>query len=110
MEHQGSLGQTSVFDKHEGSVIGKHDKIIHEYREIYRTIMTPIWNNYDRVVGMDSEYLLDSQGERIYKIVVDDRGNETKKYQKDPLTSIFDNKGSFKFTFRVILEFGTLIL
>ena len=92
-QHQVGLNSLPIYEQHQDSVIKKHDRVIKEYREVYKKIMAPVWNNYGRVMNMGSEFLLDENGERIYKLTIDDQGREKKKYVEDPTTSIYDNKG-----------------
>lgn len=84
-----------VFDQHQTQVIKKHDDVIHDFRNLYKDCMSEVWNGYDRFVKLDTEFLLDSNGEKIYEMVYDKNGQVQKKYVKDERTSIFDNKGYF---------------
>ena len=95
-QHQKDLNSVPIFDQHQNYVIAKHNRVINEYREVYKSIMTPIWNNYGRVMKMGSEILLDENGEKLYSVRIDDQGNEKKDYHKDPTTSVFDNKSKFR--------------
>ena len=85
----------SVFEQHQTQIIKKHDDVIRDFRSVYKNCMSEVWNGYDRYVRLDTEFLLDSNGDKIYEMVYDKNGQVQKKYVKDERTSIFDNKGYF---------------